>query len=64
MGAPVMGNLEDWAPRIEKGKDTLYQHALEGYAGETGAMPPRGANPKLDDDTIKATVDYMVAQSQ
>lgn len=64
MGAPVLGNKDDWAPRIAQGKDTLYRHALEGYVGEKGAMPAHGGNPGLDDATVKAAVDYMVAQAR
>ncbi|KAA3632855.1 MAG: cytochrome c5 family protein [Proteobacteria bacterium] len=61
-GAPKLGDTENWAPRIEQGADTLYKHAIEGYQGQAGYMPPRGGTT-LDDDTIKAVVDYMVAQS-
>lgn len=61
-GAPKLGDTENWAPRIEQGKDTLYKHAIEGYQGQAGYMPPRGGST-LSDDAIKAVVDYMVAQS-
>ncbi len=63
-GAPIFGNKGDWAPRIAKGKDTLYKHALEGFTGNNGTMPPRGANPSLKDDEVKAAVDFMVAKVQ
>lgn len=64
VGAPVLGNKDDWAPRIAQGKDVLYTHALEGFTGQKGAMPARGGNPSLDDDKIKAAVDYMVGKAQ
>lgn len=64
MGAPMLGSKEDWAPRIAQGTEVLYRHALEGYVGEKGAMPERGGNPSLDDATLKAAVDYMVAKAQ
>lgn len=64
MGAPVLGNKGDWAPRIANGMDTLYLHATEGYVGEKGAMPARGGNPGLDDETVKIAVDFMVAKAQ
>lgn len=63
-GAPVFGNKSDWAPRIAKGKATLYKHALEGFTGENGTMPPRGGNPSLKDDEVKAGVDFMVSKAQ
>lgn len=64
MGAPVLGNKDDWAPRIAQGKDTLYLHAKEGYVGEKGAMPAHGGNPNLDEEALKAAVDYMVTKAQ
>lgn len=61
-GAPVFGNKADWDPRIAQGKETLYGHALKGFTGAKGTMPPKGANASLADDGVKAAVDYMVAQ--
>ena len=64
VGAPVLGNKEDWAPRIAQGKDVLYAHALEGFSGQKGAMPAHGGNPSLDDTSVKAAVDFMVSKAQ
>lgn len=65
IGAPVLGNAEEWAPRIEKGIDTLYNSAINGFTGEQGfMMPAKGGNPALSDEEIKAAVDYMVSNSQ
>lgn len=61
-GAPVLGSKADWDPRIAQGKETLYGHALKGFTGAKGTMPPKGANAGLADDDVKAAVDYMVAQ--
>jgi cytochrome c5 len=63
MGAPKFGNKEDWAARIAKGKETLYQHALHGFKGQKGTMPPKGGKPQLADDDVKAAVDYFVANA-
>jgi cytochrome c5 len=61
-GAPKVTDYTAWAPRIAKGKDTLYQHALGGFHGPMGTeMPPRGGNPKLTDAQVRSAVDYMVA---
>lgn len=62
-GAPKPGDKEDWGPRIAQGNDTLYKHAIEGFTGAKGMMPPRGGGANLTDDEVKAAVDYMVAQS-
>lgn len=63
-GAPVVGNKADWGPRIAQGKDTLYTHALNGFTGQKGTMPPKGANAALADADVKAAVDYMVSKAQ
>lgn len=39
-GAPVVGNAEQWASHIEKGTDTLYDHAINGF----NAMPAKGGH--------------------
>lgn len=59
-GAPVVGNAEQWASHIEKGTDTLYDHAINGF----NAMPAKGGQAGLSDDEVKASVDYMVSESQ
>lgn len=63
-GAPKLGDRADWAPRIAQGKDTLYKHALEGFTGKKGQMPPKGGNTALADADVKAAVDYMAAQGK
>ncbi len=62
-GAPKLGDKADWGPRIAKGKDTLYKHAIEGFTGSKGVMPPKGGATTLSDDEVKTAVDYMVSQS-
>ncbi len=63
-GAPIVGNKGDWGPRIAQGTPTLYEHALKGFTGTKGTMPPKGANPSLSDDDVKAGVDYMVSKAK
>lgn len=60
LGAPVTGTTADWAPRIAKGVDTLYNNAINGI----NSMPARGGNSALTDDNVKAIVDYMIEQSK
>lgn len=64
MGAPLIGNKADWADRIAKGKPALYENAIKGFQGKKGVMPPKGANPALSDDEVKAAVDYMIERSK
>lgn len=63
-GAPKPGDKADWGPRIAQGPDVLYKHALEGFTGAKGMMPPRGGGASLTDDEVKAAVDHMVAASR
>lgn len=58
-GAPKVGDMGAWAPRIAKGKDTLYQNAIKGI----GIMPAKGG-AKASDEEVKAAVDYMITASQ
>lgn len=63
-GAPRSGDQGAWAPRIAKGKQTLYTHAIEGFQGEAGLMPAKGGRPDLPDDLVRAAVDYMIELNQ
>ena len=62
MGAPKLADKAAWAPRIAQGKDTLYKHAIGGYQGKSGVMPPKGGS-QASDDEVKAAVDYMVSKA-
>ena len=63
-GAPKPGDQADWGPRIAQGMDVLYKHAMEGFTGAKGVMPPRGGAATLSDDDVKAAVNYMVDQKK
>jgi cytochrome c5 len=63
IGAPKFGDKAAWAARIKQGSATLYEHALKGFQGKTGAMPPKGGSAASDDD-VKAAVDYMAAAAK
>jgi cytochrome c5 len=63
-GAPKPGDKADWGPRIAQGMDVLNKHALEGFTGSKGQMPPRGASPGLTDDEVKSAVKYMTDLSR
>ncbi|MBK6673004.1 MAG: cytochrome c5 family protein [Proteobacteria bacterium] len=60
-GAPKAGDAAVWAPRVAKGKAMLYDHAIKGFSGQAGVMPPKGGRTDLSDDLIKQAVDHMVA---
>lgn len=58
-GAPTMART-DWTARIAQGVETLHTHAIEGFTGNSGIMPPKGGNPALTDEQVIATVDWML----
>mgnify|MGYP003694659899 CR=1 FL=1 len=49
-GAPKFGDKAAWAPRIAKGMDVLHMHAIEGFTGTNGMMPPKGGRVDLSDE--------------
>ncbi len=63
-GAPVLGDAGAWVERIAQGSDVLKEHAIQGFSGSTGFMPPKGGRVDLSDAEIDAAVDYMVDESQ
>ncbi len=60
-GAPKFGDKAAWAPRLAKGVDTLHKHAIEGFQGQAGLMPPKGGRIDLSDKSVMNAVDYMMA---
>lgn len=64
-GAPIIGNKVAWGPRISKGLDTLYEHALKGFIGpDYTEMPPKGGFSELTDEQVKQAVRFMTHLSQ
>lgn len=63
LGAPRIGDVRDWTSRVSKGQSVLEYNAIEGYAGKTGFMPPRGGDPSLTDNEIKSAIQYMINKS-
>lgn len=54
--APITGS-DQMAQRLsEKGIDTLVTNAINGI----NVMPPRGGNPGLTDEQIRAAVEFML----
>lgn len=55
MGAPRIGNLKEWLPRIKNGIDYLVHSAIHGHGG----MPSRGGLSDLTDNEIRNAILYM-----
>ena len=59
MGAPKIGDIALWAPRIAQGKDTLINNAIKGIR----MMPAKGGNSRLTDEEVAAAVISMANAS-
>ena len=62
-GAPILGDAAAWAPRIAQGADVLNDHAINGFTGAAGYMPPRGGYANLSDEEVIAAVQYMIDEA-
>src|SRR5206468_7056775 len=62
-GAPKMGDKGAWGPRIAQGQSTVVQHAVAGFQGKTGVMPPKGGNADLSDNEVARAVVFMANQA-
>ncbi len=61
-GAPVPMIADEWRERVSKPRETLYDHAINGFFGpDDTMMPERGGNPSLSDQEVRSAVDYMHA---
>lgn len=59
-GAPMLGDVDAWSPRIAQGMDTLWEHTLNGI----NAMPAKGTCMSCSDDELRSALDYMVDSAQ
>jgi len=57
-GAPKIGDIEAWKPRLQKGVDALVKSATGGH----NAMPARGGMANLSDAEMRAAVGYLLGQ--
>ncbi len=63
-GAPKFGDKAAWSARIAQGANVLHDHAIKGYLGKAGVMPPKGGAASMPDADVKAAVDYMVSAAK
>ena len=58
-GAPKLGDVSAWAPRIKAGSKALVASAIKGK----GVMPAKGGNASLSNAEVQAAVNYIISQS-
>ncbi|WP_299179548.1 c-type cytochrome [uncultured Neptuniibacter sp.] len=63
-GSPKFGEPDAWTDRIKQGMPVLVDHAIKGFTGDTGVMPPKGGRVDLSDKQVEEAVAYMVESSR
>lgn len=64
-GAPKIGDKKEWAPILKSTTlAVLHKHAIHGFKGKRGYMPPKGGDSSLTNPEVEAAVDYMVGKSK
>jgi len=61
-GAPKLGDKAAWGPRIAQGFPTLVHHAVFGFQGKDGIMPPKGGGG-WDDVEVARAVAWMTSRA-
>ena len=57
-GAPKIGDLDAWIPRLKPGLDVVVRSAINGHGG----MPARGGMANLTDAELRSAIVYMFSQ--
>ena len=56
-GAPAIGDINAWRPRLKEGLDTVVRSAINGHGG----MAPRGGVASLTDSELRAAITFMIS---
>ena len=59
-GAPRVGVVEEWQPRLAQGREVLLTHTIEGF----NSMPPLGYCMACERDDFDALIDFMAEGAQ
>lgn len=59
-GAPRIGIMADWQPRLQSGVENLVTSAIRGH----NAMPARAGMANLSDADLRAAVTFMLVQKE
>ena len=58
--APKPGDSAAWAPRIEKGRDAMFESVKNGL----NAMPPKGTCMNCSDAELRSAMEYLLDDLQ
>jgi len=53
--APLVGDVNDWQPRLDKGMDTLLDSVINGFGG----MPPFGMCMDCEAEDFEKLIEFM-----
>lgn len=56
LGAPKIGSLTDWQPRLKQGMQKLFEHTSQGF----NAMPARGGCFECTDEQLMLAIVAML----
>jgi cytochrome c5 len=59
-GAPELGDVEAWRPRVQQGQEVLFDHVLDGFK----KMPARGECEFCSDEQLRAAMEFMISRSR
>ena len=59
-GAPRIGHMDDWIPRLKPGLDVVVRSAINGHGG----MPARGGMASLTDAELRSAIVYMFSKGR
>ena len=57
-GAPKIGDLDAWRPRLKNGLDSTVRSAIKGHGG----MPARGGMADLTDSELRSAIVFMFSK--
>ena len=60
IGSPKLGDIDAWKKISKQSFKDILDHAINGF----NAMPPKGGDTSLKDDSIKEIVEYMIEKSK
>ena len=60
LGAPRIGENNDWKLRLKQGLDVLFKHSDEGI----NAMPPRGGCFECSDQQLRMAIEFMLPKQE
>ena len=62
-GAAKLDETERWATIYAQGIEVLHEHAIKGFQGKIGLMPPKGGFANLSDNDVKDAIAFMLKES-